>query len=119
MKHKSVLEKELNKLITKVHREVFGRGPDEVWVKIHRNVATFSCVKSLTAVEEFLLSTPQGVEEVLRLRKVIAAHIKSRFCAEVESLSGVKVVDVIGKLCIQTNTLYGAILFQEEMDDNP
>lgn len=117
MKHKSVLEKDLNKLITKLHREVFGRGPDEVWIKIHRNVGTFSCVKSLTSLEEFLLTTPHGVDEVLRLRQVIAANIKPRFCAEVESLSGVKVVSVTGKLSIETNTFYGAILFHDEIED--
>ncbi|MHB1404313.1 MAG: Na-translocating system protein MpsC family protein [Desulfitobacteriaceae bacterium] len=117
MKHKSVLEKDLNKLITKLHREIFGKGPDEVWVKIYRNVGTFSCVKSLTSLEEFLLTTPHGVDEVLRLRKVIAANIKSRFCSEVEALCGVKVVSVTGELCIQTNTLYGVILFQDEIED--
>ena len=114
-----MLEKELKRLIVRINREVYGKGPEDVWVQINYNIATFCCSKSLTHMEEFLLSVPGGEEEVLRLRKNVAGYIKPRLLSEIEIACGVKVLRLTADLCVRTKTLFGAILFQDGFDEKP
>ncbi|MHB1127220.1 MAG: Na-translocating system protein MpsC family protein [Bacillota bacterium] len=115
-KRKIALEKEVKKIMTKIHQDIFGKGPDELWVKINNKVGSFYCSKTLTTMEEFLLSLPGGEEEVLRLRTTILKAIVSRLCSEIELMCSAKVLSVSAELCTQSNVFFGSILFQEDFD---
>ncbi len=117
-KTKASVEKELRRLITRFHHEIFGKGPEEVWVKIHLNVATFCCAKSLAPLEEYLLGVPGGEEEVLRLRQKIMGFANPRLCSEIERFSGVQVLRLTVDLCLKSNTMFGAVLFQQALEEN-
>lgn len=111
-KNKSIYEKVIKKLIIKVHREIFGKGPEEVWVSINRNVASFHCSKSLTALEKYLLKELNAKDEVERLRQVIMQHIYKSICSELQNACNNTVLGLTMKLCVDTDILFGAILFQ-------
>lgn len=111
-------EKRLKKFIIKTHQDIFGKGPEEVWVKVHRNVATFYCSKSLTHMENFLLTTPNGENEVMRIRKNICNYIKPQVCSGIELANGIKVLGLTVELSISSNSMFGAILFQDCIEES-
>lgn len=116
-KNKLFCEKGIKRLIIKFHRDIFGKGPEEVWVSINRNIGTFYCSNSLTALEEFILSMPDGEEEIKRLRLRIAARIRPSFCCEVEKICSNIVLDITAQICLSSKGLFGAILFQDLFND--
>ena len=116
-KSKALIEKEIKRIITGLHKEVFGKGPEELWVKIHRNVATFSCTKTLTPLENYLQSTPEGDNEIARIRMTISKTAKTQLCSEIELACGLRVLGITDEIYICSDVLYGAILFQENIDN--
>lgn len=114
---KASSERNIKKLLIKVHRDVFGKGPEEVWVSVTRNVATFYCSNSLTALEEFLLTTPGGEDEVKHLRHKITKYISPTLYSELEKTCGITVLSMTMELCTRSRVLFGAILFQEPFGD--
>lgn len=117
IKTKTYVEKEIKRLLIKVHQEVFGRGPEEVWVKVNRNVVTFFCSQSLCQIEDFLLRIPDGAIEVKRIRNNIQKFINPRLYADIQSICGFKVEDVTVQMSIQANVLFGAILLEKAFED--
>jgi len=111
---KGDVEREVRKIINRMHQEVLGKGPDQLWVKLNQNVGTFYCTKTLTPMEEFLLKTSDGKEKVLVLRKAIAEVACPRLSSEIELLCGTKVLSITGKLSVDTDAIFGAILFAED-----
>lgn len=117
IKTRTYVEKEIKRLMIKVHQEVFGRGPEEVWVKVNRNVVTFFCSQSLCQIEDFLLRIPNGEIEVRRIRNNIQKFIKPRLYSDIQSICGFRVEDVTVQLSIQANVLFGAILLEKAFDE--
>ncbi|WP_227763656.1 Na-translocating system protein MpsC family protein [Zhaonella formicivorans] len=115
-KNKAELESALRRMLSRLHQEIFGKGPEGVWVKITQNVGTFYVSKTLTNMELFLLSVPGGEDEVLRLRGVIMKNIKPRLYSEIEHLGDVKVISIATELSIISNAFFGAILFDRSFD---
>jgi len=111
------LEKEIRKYFIRTHIETFGKGPEDMWVKINRNIGTFFCSGTLTFLEENLRNLPDGPEELLRLRKKIFSSLEQRVLSDIESISGIKVLHVVFGLCMEENILYGAILFKDNVED--
>jgi len=112
----SELEKELKKLAVQIHLKHYGKGPEEVWVKVHRNIVTFYCSKIITPLEDTLLRISGGREEVLRIREKIYAHIKPHLFLEVEKVSGCKVLSLAADICLETKSLHGSILFLQNIE---
>ncbi len=115
-KSKNKLENEIKRFIIRFHREVFGKGPKDVWVKINYNTATFYCFEPLTALEEFLLKIEDGEEEVTRIRKKIDDKVKTHICSELELLTGNKVLNIVSKICTNTNCIFGVIHFEQDIE---
>lgn len=116
LKTKVILEKELKRVIIRFHQEIYGKGPEDIWVNIKHNIAAFHCSKSITAMEEFLLNIPGGDEEVVQLRKKIMTFIKPRLCSEIEIISGIKVLGMTEEICLKSKSFFGAILFAEHFE---
>lgn len=111
------VEKEIKRLMIKLHQEVFGKGPEEVWIKVNRNVVTFLCSQSLCQIEDFLLRIPNGEIEVKRIRNNIQEFLKPRLYSDIESICGFRVEDVTVQLSIQANVMFGAILLEKTFDE--
>ncbi|MBS3970061.1 MAG: DUF2294 family protein [Clostridia bacterium] len=112
----SILEKKLKKLAVQLHLEYFGKGPEDVWVKIYRNVVSFYCSKTVTPLEETILKITNGKEEVLRIREKILEHIKPNLFSEIGKVSNNMVLSFTADLCIETKALHGSILFLHELE---
>lgn len=108
---KTALEKDIKKIFFKLHQEVFGKGPESLWVKIHQNAASFYIFKTLTKLEEFLVTMPGGIEEVHRLRATIIKNMKKILSVEITSVSQVKVIDISMEFSLESNVMFGVILF--------
>lgn len=115
-KSRIMLEKEIKKIMIKWHQQIFGKGPDEMWVKINRNLASFYCAKTMTNMEEFLLDIPDGETEVKRIRITLASAVKERLCSDIQSKCGVRVLDISWEFSISSNACFGTLLFQEDFD---
>lgn len=107
----SVLEREIKRIIVKLHQEIFGKGPEQLWVKIEQNICTFSCIKTLTPIEKFLLTTEDGLKQVVKLRAEISKAAIFKLRQEIELLCEVKILSTTSEICIEADTVYGAILF--------
>lgn len=116
-KSKALIEREIKRIITGLHQEVFGKGPEELWVKIHRNVATFSCTRTLTPLEKYLQSAPEGDKEITRIRMTISKTAKTQLCSEIELACGLRVLGITEEIHIDSDVLYGVILLQQNIDD--
>ncbi|MDW7675736.1 MAG: Na-translocating system protein MpsC family protein [Bacillota bacterium] len=116
IKPKYKLENDLKRFMIRAHREIYGKGPKEAWVKINFNTATFYCFEPLTALEEFLLKTEGGEEEVKMIREKVDVRIKTHLCSEIECLTGIKVLDMVSKVCTSTNCIFGVIHFEENFE---
>lgn len=116
-KNKAELEKQLRKLVIRIHQDIFGHGPSEVWVKINSNVGTFYCSGHLTRIEEYLLQMEGGEERIISLRKEIFQHARQRVCNEVEFITGVKVSGITVNFCSSSNASFGAILFDSNIEE--
>lgn len=111
------MEKELKKLAVRLHIEYFGKGPEDVWVRTYKSVATFYCAKTITPLEETLLRITSGKEEVMRLRDKIYEYVKPQLFMEIEKVSGCKVLSFTADICVDTKVLHGSILFLENIDN--
>lgn len=110
---KTVLEKEIKKIFFKVHQEVFGKGPESLWIRIYQNAALFYIFKTLTKLEEFMVTMPGGIEEVYKLRATIIKNMKEILSVEIAAVSQVKVLGISMEFSLDSNVMFGAILFDE------
>lgn len=111
------LEVFLKKQAIKMHQEVIGKGPKEVWVKIHRNVATICSIGSLTHYELYLLRLENGKEMINELRRMVCKSLNSMFSRYIEETAGLKVSDVCWSFSINCDTLICNIIFNEDLED--
>ncbi len=115
----SNLEKELKKLIIKLHLEYFGKGPEDLWIRVHKNIATFYCYKTIIPMEETMLRISNGKEEVILIREKILNHIRPQLYSEIEKVTGCKVLSFSAGLCVEANALHGTILFLQDIQKEP
>ncbi|MDD4568912.1 MAG: Na-translocating system protein MpsC family protein [Tepidanaerobacteraceae bacterium] len=116
VKNKDFIERGIRRIITSLHQEVFGKGPEESWVKINKNIATFSCTRTLTPMEIFLLGTQDGKEEVKSLRIRISSAIKERLTTEIDVICGIKILSITDDIHIDSDTWFGAIILQSSIE---
>ncbi|MFA5537001.1 MAG: Na-translocating system protein MpsC family protein [Bacillota bacterium] len=107
----AILEKEAKRIIIRLHQEIFGKGPDQLWVKVEQNVCMFSFFKTLTPMENFLLKAKNGLEQVQKLRREILDATNARLCQELELLHEIKILSSTSEISIETDSVHGAILF--------
>ncbi len=116
MKNVISCEKEIKKAMIKIHQETLGKGPEEAWIKINRNIGTFYYSGTLTRLEENLLLIPDGEEEVLRLRRMIIRQQNSFLCEEIKIVAGVEVKEITGKICVHNDIYFGTVLFDKSLE---
>jgi len=117
----AILEKEVRRIVIKLHQEIFGKGPDQLWVKVEQSVCMFSFFKTLTPMENFLLKTKGGSEQVQTLRKEILKAANIKLCQELELLHEIKILGDTSEICIETDSVHGAILFvwRQSLEKSP
>lgn len=116
VKNKDFMERHIRRIITSLHQEVFGKGPEESWVKINKNIATFSCTKTLTSVENFLLGTKNGKEQVQSLRIKISSAIRERLITEIDIICDINVLSITDDVHIDSDTWFGAVILNKSIE---
>jgi len=109
-------EKKIKRIIVKLHQDVFGKGPEQVWVKFNKNMVTFYCSQSLTDVEEFLLTIEGGEDDVKKIREKIFNSLENRFCMEITKACGADVLSLVGKTCMNSKSFYGTVLLEKDFE---
>ena len=110
-KPKETLESEIKRFIIRCHKEIFGKGPEETWVKINHNLATYYCANILTELEEFFIKQDDE-KDVAYLRKRAFALIKNRLVKELEQITEAEVLEVLQTVSINSKSVIGVIHFK-------
>jgi len=113
---KAIIERNVKRIITVLHQDVYGKGPEELWAKVNRNIVTFSCTRTLTPLEKFLLGTHDGKTQILNLRENVSRAIKDKLCREINVSCNVKVLSIVDEIEIDTDVWFGAILLSENVE---
>jgi len=112
----SELEKEGKRLVIRLHQEVIGKGPENVWVKINRNVASFCLIGAFTPMEEYIWTLPGGIEQVKAMRYKIYESMQEELYKQVKNISGVKMLNLTMKICEHSQIIFGTALFAENLE---
>jgi len=112
----SEIEKEGKRMVIKLHQDIFGKGPENVWIKVNRNVASFCLMGALTPLEEYLWQLPDGVEEVKKIRYKVYENIREEIFEQIYGICGVKVLNFTIKICENSQIIFGTTLFAENLE---
>lgn len=101
--------------LTDIHKNIFGKGPEEVWVKVEsdRNVICFTIKQTSLHIEEYLDGIPDLKEDWINLRKKIVKHEEKEIFAQFKKITGFKPIKLVIDFDTSTNITFGMFLFKK------
>lgn len=103
------------KELAAMHKEVTGRGPRNVLVRILGDVIGFRFVDVLTPIEQSLLQVEGGAAQVQELRAQLALLCRGHLEEKLQEYLGVEVVDMVVGFDIKSGRLYGAVSLDRDV----
>lgn len=100
------LEANIKRELSRVYKEIHGKGPDETTVKIWENVVIIKLTASLTNIEETLRNSVKGDELIHKIFDILIFEQQQQYIPLIEEILGTKVTAVNYSLGKEDNTLY-------------
>ncbi|MFZ7103626.1 MAG: Na-translocating system protein MpsC family protein [Peptococcaceae bacterium] len=111
------IEREFRKSLINNHKKIFGKGPEEAWVKVNRNIITFSLNGAFSPLEEYLWTEPQGKQDVKIIRQKILEANKAFYIQQVEEICNSKFLTIVEGYCEKTKNIFGALLIEDDLEN--
>ena len=92
---KGQIEKTLKEELTNVFRQVVGKGPERVSIKIVKNFVICEMYGILTTVEKQLLKLENGEEQIKKLRDNLFLVSRDKYYEVIEEIVGAKVMEIV------------------------
>lgn len=103
------LEDTLARQLATLHKEITGRGPRNVLVRLLGDIMAFRFADALTALERSLVERPDGPEQVKTLRRELLQICMERFDPYLQRELGVGIQDAAAGFDPATGCAYGVV----------
>jgi len=111
-------EASFREAIIKAHKEVTGRGPKDVHVKIFRNMIVFDMEDIFTLLEDRLLGVSGGQENIIRLRNEMNKSLIPLLKEAVEEIVECKVEECVTRVFPHWKSQYGILILDKNIEKN-
>jgi uncharacterized protein YbcI len=113
---KGQIEKTLKEELTNVFRQVVGKGPERVSIKIVKNFVICEMYGILTTVEKQLLKLENGEEQIKKLRDNLFLVSRDKYYEVIEEIVGAKVMEIVTKVSVKNDARFSLIVFKENIE---
>ncbi len=91
--------------IAKLHKEYFGKGPNDIVVAINQSIIVIKAVGVLTVMEKYMLDIPEGYGRVRENRFMLFDKLKDRMLMDLSVCTGLKLKGLMVEFLIQYDGL--------------
>jgi len=110
------LEDTLARGLAAVHKEITGRGPQNVRVRLLGDIMAFRFADALTQLERSLVLRPGGPEQVRTLRSELLKVCMDRFDPYLQEQLGVGIQDAAAGFDPRTGRAYGVLALSGQVE---
>lgn len=111
------LEKKMRLEIVDIYKNIYGKGPEEICVKVVRDMIVINVKQNSIYFEDFISKYSDLTDDWLNFRKKMAKNIETEIFSSIISVCGVKPQKMIIDFDIQKKIEFGVILMEEKLSD--
>lgn len=110
-------EHQFNEIVRKVRKDLFGKGPESIKTIFVENMAITTLKGNLTPVEQFIMQSSDGFEQVHRARtKMVQEHYRQHEPDEMEELIQAKLVNLFSDINIEEDIAISVFVFDKPIE---
>lgn len=110
-------EHQFNEMVRKVRKDLFGKGPESIKTIFVENMAISTLKGNLTPVEQFIMKTPEGFEQVHKARtKMIQDYYKNNEPNDMEELIQAKLLNLFSDINIEEDIAISVFIFEKPIE---